>query len=239
MIDTVLFDLDGTLLPFEQKEFIDAYFSRLCRALAPLGFSPREIVDAVWAGTAAMVKNDGGRSNKDVFWQEFTGRLGENARKAEALCDRFYAREFDEVKCVVRPGSPAKELVRALTASGFTVALATNPIFPAVAVRTRLSWIGLSPEDFALVTDYENSCFCKPNPRYFTRILECLGKRGDHCLMVGNSPQEDLPAAEAGCAVFLITDYLEPPGAAIPDGVPHASLASFTSSALSALHKVS
>ena len=35
-LDTVLFDLDGTLLPMDQDVFIKAYFGRLARKLAPL-----------------------------------------------------------------------------------------------------------------------------------------------------------------------------------------------------------
>ena len=37
MITTVLFDLDGTLLPFKQDDFVKIYFSELCRKLAPMG----------------------------------------------------------------------------------------------------------------------------------------------------------------------------------------------------------
>jgi len=31
---------------------------------------------------------------------------------------------------------------------GFRVALATNPIFPAIATEKRIRWAGLTPEDF-------------------------------------------------------------------------------------------
>ena len=39
MITTVLFDLDGTLLPFEQEDFIKIYFAELCKRLAPMGYA--------------------------------------------------------------------------------------------------------------------------------------------------------------------------------------------------------
>ena len=38
MLTTVLFDLDGTLLPFVQAEFIQAYFKTLLRRLGPMGY---------------------------------------------------------------------------------------------------------------------------------------------------------------------------------------------------------
>ena len=55
MITTVLFDLDGTLLPFEQDDFVKIYFSELCRKLAPMGYEPQHTVKSVWGGTKAMV----------------------------------------------------------------------------------------------------------------------------------------------------------------------------------------
>ena len=54
-----LFDLDGTLLPMDQEAFTTGYFKLLTKKLAPHGYEPKSLVDAIWAGTAAMVKNDG------------------------------------------------------------------------------------------------------------------------------------------------------------------------------------
>ena len=36
MLTTVLFDLDGTLLPMDQDEFVRDYFHRLVEKVAPL-----------------------------------------------------------------------------------------------------------------------------------------------------------------------------------------------------------
>ena len=57
-ITTVLFDLDGTLLPMDQDLFTKGYFKLLAAKLAPYGYEPKQLIDAVWAGTAAMLKND-------------------------------------------------------------------------------------------------------------------------------------------------------------------------------------
>ena len=58
-ITTVLFDLDGTLLPMDQEIFVKTYFSLLAKKLAPHGYEPEALINAVWAGTRAMVKNTG------------------------------------------------------------------------------------------------------------------------------------------------------------------------------------
>ena len=40
MIKTVLFDLDGTLLPMDQDTFTNAYFKELAKKMAPFGYNP-------------------------------------------------------------------------------------------------------------------------------------------------------------------------------------------------------
>ena len=115
----------------------------------------------------------------------FAGEMGQEALKLRPVFDRFYAEEFDRVKDSVGENPLAAGAVRGLREKGYSVILATNPLFPAVAVKTRLSWIGLAPEDFLEITSYEEYSFCKPNPAYFGQILERTGKRPEKCLMVG------------------------------------------------------
>ena len=207
-IKTVLFDLDGTLLPMDQDVFTRGYFSLLTKKMAPRGYDAKGLVDAVWAGTAAMVKNDGGQSNEAVFWRSFAGVFGEKALADRPLFDEFYGGEFQRARefCGYQP--LAAETVRAMKAAGVRVVLATNPIFPAVGTRTRIRWTGLEPEDFALCTTYENSRFCKPNLNYYRDILDALGCPAQECLMVGNDAAEDMVAEKLGMKVFLLTDCL-------------------------------
>ena len=68
MIKNVLFDLDGTLLPMDQDEFIKSYFSHLVMKFVPLGYDKDKLIKSVFNGTMAMVQNDGKMSNEDVFW---------------------------------------------------------------------------------------------------------------------------------------------------------------------------
>ena len=59
----LLFDLDGTLLPMDQDVFIKDYLRRIAATLALQGYAPDQLIDTIWHGTAAMIKNDGSRSN--------------------------------------------------------------------------------------------------------------------------------------------------------------------------------
>lgn len=58
------------------------------------------------------------------------------------------------------------------------------------------------------MTTYENSCYSKPNPKYYLEVAEKLGVRPEQCLMVGNDADEDLIAEKTGMQVFLLTDCL-------------------------------
>jgi len=204
----ILFDLDGTLLPMDQERFTGSYFKMLAARMAPLGYEPKKLVDSIWAGTAAMVKNDGSRTNEQAFWEKFTEIYGPDAIRAHPQLEDFYANEFNRAKEVCGFNPLAAETVRRIRDAGFPVALATNPIFPAIATENRIRWAGLAPEDFLLYTSYENCRYCKPNPLYFADVAEKLGVRPEDCLMVGNDAVEDTAAEQTGMEVFLLTDCL-------------------------------
>lgn len=204
----VLFDLDGTLLPMDQEEFTKAYFHLLAKKLAPRGYEPKALVDAIWAGTAAMVKNDGRCSNEEAFWQRFTQIYGPKVQENKPVFEEFYANEFQNARTACGFNPQAAETVAEIRWMGYQVALATNPIFPAVATESRIRWAGLEPADFTLYTTYENSTHCKPNPAYFRDVAESLHLAPESCLMVGNDALEDTAAAQVGMKVFLLTDCL-------------------------------
>lgn len=208
MRKVILFDLDGTLLPMDQDEFVRSYFVQLAGKLAPHGYGHRELLDAVWKGMGAMIRNDGRESNEQAFWRVFQGIFGESVMEDYPVFEEFYQREFENVRAVCGFAPQAARVVHALREAGCRVSLATNPLFPAVATNARIRWAGLAREDFELVTTYENSRFCKPNLDYYREIVSTLGVRPEECLMVGNDVSEDMVAEELGMEVFLLTDCL-------------------------------
>lgn len=207
-ISTVLFDLDGTLLPMDQENFVKKYFGTISAKLAPYGYEPQKLIDCIWRGTAAMVMNDGSRKNEDVFWDVFAKIYGNNALKDKDIFDSYYTKDFLEVRSVCGYDPMAAEIIAELKKKGKRLVLATNPIFPAIATETRMKWAGISAEDFELYTTYENSRYCKPNLKYYKDILERIGCSAEECLMVGNDVSEDMIAEELGMKVFLLTDCL-------------------------------
>ena len=205
----VLFDLDGTLLPMDMDEFTGGYFKFLAKKAAPYGYEAKGLIDAIWHGTAAMVKNDGKRTNEEVFWEDFGKSYGaERAEKDRSIFEDFYENDFICAKQFCGFNPLAVEVVRLLKAKGLRVALATNPIFPLIATRSRIRWAGLEPEDFELYTTYENIGFSKPNPEYYREVLRRMDLKPEECVMVGNDVTEDMIARELGMGVFLITDCM-------------------------------
>lgn len=224
MKKTVMFDLDGTLLPFVQDEFIKLYFGGLCKKLAPLGYEPESVVKNVWKGTAAMINNDGSRKNSEAFWETFNAAF-EGKPDVRGLCDEFYTKEFDGVKACLKYVPDRKPMIERLKNAGYEVVLATNPIFPRAAQFTRMAWVGLSEGDFSYITDYDNSAFCKPDPDYFRSIFEVIGRQASDCVMIGNSVEEDiLPAKALGMESFLVTDFIENPKGADITGMRQGSI---------------
>ena len=205
---TVLFDLDGTLLPMDQDVFIAEYFSRLVANMVPLGYEEQVLRSAIWQGTAAMIQNDGGCTNEEAFWRTFCAMLGEDVRGEEDYLTEFYRNEFQGVREVCGYAPEAAAIVRDLKARGLCVVLATNPLFPAVATESRIRWAGLEPNDFDMITTFENSRYCKPNLAYYEDILTTLGVSGDACVMVGNDVDEDMITERLGMKTFLLTDCL-------------------------------
>ena len=204
----VLFDLDGTLLPMDLERFIGAYFAGISARLARHGYEPKRLIEAIWKGTVAMQKNDGGATNEEIFWKAAVACCGEKIKEDEGCFNAFYVEDFDKVQGSCGYSEEAAKIVRDLKAAGKRVALATNPIFPAIATRKRIRWAGMAAEEFELVTTYENSRYCKPNLGYYRDILSALGVLAEDCVMVGNDVDEDMVAKDLGMQVFLLTDCL-------------------------------
>ncbi len=207
-IKAVLFDLDGTLLPMDLDDFTKSYFGHLSGHMAVYGYEPKKLIDTILLSTKAMIKNDGNKTNEQVFFDFFSSVYGEKALEDIPYFEEFYKSDFDLVKESTGFNPNAKKTVDFLKSLGLKLIVATNPLFPRIAQEKRLNWAGLDLNDFDYITSYENSSFCKPNPMYFKEILEKTGLNPNECIMVGNHTTEDTSAVNAGIKTFLITDCL-------------------------------
>ena len=207
----ILFDLDGTLLPMVQDEFVRYYMPLLAKAYIEKGVAidPKKFFGSVWAGYEAMVKNDGTRTNREAFWSYIDRELPTSAEESEQIALSFYGDAFNQAVCTTRPTPVADQIVKAAREEGLETYLATNPVFPRCATMNRIRWAGLDAEDFKVITTYEDCVYCKPNPKYFQAILEQFDLNPSECLMVGNDVEEDLSIRSLGVKTYLVTDTME------------------------------
>jgi FMN phosphatase YigB (HAD superfamily) len=207
MITNYLFDLDGTLLPLNETEFLNKYIKLIGYKFLEMGFNPKEMIDKLWLGTDAMIKNNGEKTNEEVFWEVFYPEKSNQANIKTSL-EKFYLNEFNQVKDTTTPNEYAKRIISLLKMRNSRIILATNPLFPRVATNNRINWAGLTITDFACVTTYENSSYTKPNLNYYRNILEKNSLNPEETIMIGNDVDEDMVAKHLGLKTFLVTDCL-------------------------------
>ncbi len=207
-MNTVIFDLDGTLLPIDHEAFIKEYFRELVKKIAPLGFDPQKLVESIKAGTQSMVENDGTMTNEERFWITFETYHGKDSGEVVDDFLNFYKYDFPQFEKFAQPDPLVKQITDELKNKGYDLLLATNPLFPMVATESRVRWAGIDPDIFSYITTYESASFSKPNIQYYKEMLEKSGKEAKACLMVGNGLDDDMIIAELGTDTFLVSDAL-------------------------------
>lgn len=207
-IKLIMFDLDGTLLPMNQNEFVKIYFDGLTNKFIPKGYEPKKLMESIWLGIKEMVKNDGSLLNEKVFWNKISSIYGNKIYDEIPSFEEYYLTDFIKAKEACSLTNKANEIIKLSKNLGYKVVLATNPIFPSVATKQRIKWAGLEESDFELVTTYENSTSCKPNLRYYQEIMNKFNVTPEECVMIGNDATEDMISNELGIKVFLLKDCL-------------------------------
>lgn len=205
----IFFDLDGTLLPLDEKLFVDIYFAELSKVFSEYNIDSKKLVETIWTATHEIIKNDGKRTNEEAFWDKFNSNINIDLSNVKEVLKKFYANEFfTKLKKCSTENSLAKVAVELAKKNGRKVVLATNPVFPIDAL-VRLKWTGLDIDDFDYVTHYSNSSFSKPNPKYYLDLCEKLDVEPKDCLMIGNDERQDIFAASSvGMNCYLVTDNL-------------------------------
>ena len=207
MRDTYLFDLDGTLLPMDYDKFMHLYFFALSKHFDGQ-YDLKQLQKTILEGTEIMFHNDGTMTNEDAFWHFAKTRMPFDLDRDKPLFEHFYDSTFSTARDATWQNPIAAKCIHHLKEKGFTLAIATNPLFPRIATLNRIRWAGLDPEDFALISTYEDFHYAKPNLGYYREMLDRLGKSPEQCIMIGNDNQEDMCAESLGIKSYLIDDCL-------------------------------
>jgi FMN phosphatase YigB (HAD superfamily) len=205
--DTILFDLDGTLLPLDMEHFIKIYFTEMGMAFHDM-IEPKQLVSHIWSATDYMVKNIEHRTNEEVFMEKFAQLISGDLAVYQKRFDAFYDKGFLKTREAVTTQPAISIAITILKEKGYQLVIATNPLFPEKAIFHRINWAGCNPADFSYITSYERNHYCKPQIHFYQELLTEIRKQPEQCLMVGNDVQEDLIASQLGISTFLITDCL-------------------------------
>lgn len=204
---TLLLDLDDTLLNTNLQAFIPAYFQALATELEP-HIDPKAMMRALLTGTNLMNESDDfSRTLSDVFDDAFYPQLNISKDALLPAIEHFYDELFPRLQTLTTQKPDAKPFVDWAFAQGYRIAVATDPLLPRKATHHRLRWAGFEPEQFEIVTAFEQFHFSKTHAAYYAEVLGRMGWPDEPVLMVGNDLERDiLPAKKLGLATFLVDD---------------------------------
>lgn len=194
MINTVIFDLDGTLLDTEK------YFKVFWRqAAAAFGYEMSE--------EQALRLRSLGRPFAPALLQEWFGT------EFDYLAVREYRRKImkehlEKTGLELKEG--AKETLDWLKRNGYRVALATAT--PADRAAEQLLQVGIAGYFDALVSAAQVEKG-KPAPDVYLYACEELGARPEECIAVEDSPNGVLSAVSAGLKTVMVPDQTQPDAA--------------------------
>ena len=208
-IEAVLFDLDGTLLRAQMREFIPQYIRGLSAYCADI-VNPQKFEKTLLTVIRELIhiEGDGLQTNEERVYARMQRELAIPEAKMRESLDHFEKNDLQGLEKYIRPIPLAKQIVKGCHAKGVPLVLATNPVFPLFMIKARMQWAGIEEESFAFTTSYENSYYCKPQSGYFEGIVTQLGIAPENCLMVGNDLSHDLSAVAVGMRTYLVDTWV-------------------------------
>ena len=99
MIKNILFDLDGTLLPMNQEQFIDLYKKTIYDKAQECGYDGGELLNTIQMSIYKMVNNDGSKTNDVVFKQAFIDADIESILDDTRFSCEYYNNNFVRFCC--------------------------------------------------------------------------------------------------------------------------------------------
>ncbi len=198
MNKTLLIDLDDTLIGNNMDRFIPAYLGKLGEHLAAYT-PPTKMAQVMLAATQKMFENkQPNRTLKEAFDPHFYPVLGLVESEMRGVLTAFYRDIFPELKASTQPFPQTPGFIKDAIRQGYSVGIATNPLFPRTAITQRMDWAGIAEADFdfCLIPSYETFHFAKPNPAYYAEFLTRIGWPEGPVVMVGNDLDHDIRGAQ-------------------------------------------
>lgn len=203
----ILFDLDDTLLENPMEKFLPAYLKSLGNSLSEY-IPPKELPALIFRGTDLMVDNiDPTKTLEECFDHYFYQKIGASKELLAEKINFFYQHEFPKLSPLTGEISHAATLIQELIKENHKIIIATNPLFPRIAIEHRINWanLGIDLSKFLYITNFEESHFTKPRPEFYAEVLGKIGWPDNQMVMIGNDWEMDIiPAEVLGIPTFYL-----------------------------------
>jgi FMN phosphatase YigB (HAD superfamily) len=201
MLKAVLIDLDNTMILYDEPAFYERYFDVIIPRFEDI-IPPNLFRDRLLRAILALPNQTGAGNNRDFFLDRFCSGFKNKRSDIWQRFMAFYETGYDTLKPpVTLPGDLVSVLDR-LHGAGLRLVVASNPLFPEIALKKRMAWGNLPTGCFELMTHMENMCYVKPQAAYYRDICRKLGEPPEACLMIGNDPVNDMAAKLAGLKTY-------------------------------------
>ncbi len=203
MIKAVLLDMDNTLLFNPDVAFAQNFIMLFERHFEDAGFE--NVRQNLRTAIQAMGSEQQGNITNLALALKIIGK--DNIDYAKQVLNTFYTDVYPNLKHCIKPVDGVAELIYRLKDMGLEIVIATNPIYPEIAIRQRMKWANLPLDDdlYHLITSADIMHFAKPDPAYYAEILGRVGVEPDETLMVGDSVRNDIiPAQTIGIRTIKV-----------------------------------
>jgi len=208
VIKNIIFDLDGTLINTKQDVFNKRFFEIVYKRFEEEGYKGKQICEVMMEGISLMLKNDGKDSNENIFIKNLIKETNISIDKLNNIFKKFYDSDYDLLKDCVNKIEVTNTIIETLKEKGYNLILATNPLFPKIAIEKRARWGNIDCSNFSYITSYENSSYCKPNINYYKEIIDKNNLKNEETIMIGNDLIEDLVIEELNIPCYINTDNM-------------------------------
>ncbi|MFX0123941.1 MAG: HAD family hydrolase [Candidatus Hodarchaeota archaeon] len=203
-ITTLLFDIDNTLLLFDDHEFIRIYVTNIHNYFKEEQLNLEKFMNIFLTSTNKMTKkNQSKLDNLSKFAVDFESRINVSHNEIIKRFRDFYRSDFIEVCKIMTLHPIARDLLK-LASNHFKLVAATNPLFPTIANETRFSQTGLDRFPWMEITSAENYHFAKPHIEFYEELLDKINKYPSECMIIGDDPINDMVAGKIGIRTFLV-----------------------------------
>jgi phosphoglycolate phosphatase len=185
--DTLIFDLDGTLV--DSAPDLAYALNQVLRADGRNPLSVKDVAGMVGDGVAKLVERG-------------FNATGGPAIDPEGLLSAFHAIYLNSASNLTKLYPGVLETLRTLRSDGYRMGLCTNkPIAPTNALLNALNLT----EFFDAVAGGDSFPVRKPDPEHVNGVLTLLGSTAQNTIMIGDSKTDVAAAKNAGVAVIAVS----------------------------------